>query len=217
MKKKNTNKIVYGILSACAVFIFCLAISKNVNYPSNITNNEELAMDDNIVQEENNTIEDNIVFNDGSLQSMAEIDAKWEDENLEGVIDFINKIDVPDGLYLSRQGKVFVKEDINSEDYSKLRQYALFYSNGSTKNLSQIEIIFTKEQTILGCLLPDKETMKSSTINGTEVKLFKSENLQDESKIVGDAYFEKDGYTFYINVYNIYEEEFIKVLKSILD
>ena len=64
--------------------------------------------------------------------------------------------------------------------------------------------------------MPNEEETPSSILNGKEVKLYKSQNMYDESKIDGYAFFEKDGYKFYINAHKINEEDFVNVVKSIL-
>lgn len=40
--------------------------------------------------------------------------------------------------------------------------------------------------------------------------------MPDKSKIAGYAFFEKDGYKFYIDAHRVDEDAFINVLKSIL-
>lgn len=215
MKNKNNSKVLYGILSVCAVFVICFGIIIDTEFSTN-TNNLDLSKGNS--ENQNNIPEDRIIFNEGSLESIADYDAKWQDANLKEEFNFIEKIVVPNGLYLCRQGKIFVRENINIAEYSKLKQYSLIYSTGKTEDPSQIEIIFTKEQTILGCMLPREEDMESSIINGKEVKLFKGQYGHDRTKIVGDAFFEKDGYKFYINVHKIdTEEDFINIVKSILN
>ena len=213
MKNKRNNRVIYGILATCAILVLCLVVSKNIKNSLNINNNVELAKNDDVTQEENNISEDKIVYNEGNLESQADYDGKWEE------FEFVNEIFIPKELELARQGKIYVREYINnilSDDYSKLHQYSLIYSNNNKEDTSIIEINFTKEQTILGCMIPKEDETPSSIINGKEVKLFKSEYIRDESKINGYAFFEKDGFKFYINAHRIDEEDFIKVVKSIL-
>ncbi len=215
VKSKKTRKVMYPILSVCALFVLCLVISKNVEFPSNSI---KIAKNNNQIQKEQYIQEDNIVFNEGSIKSLEDIDGKWEDANLKEEFEFVDKINVPDGLYLSRQGKLFEREYINNDidDYTKLWQYTLIYANDDKEDGPYIEITFTKEKYILGCLMPDEEKMPSSIINGKEVKLFKGKYIRDESKITGEAFLEKDGYKFYIEAHRIDEEDFINILKSIL-
>ena len=58
-------------------------------------------------------------------------------------------------------------------------------------------------------MLPDENNFVPSTINEKEVKLFKIGK-------VSEAFFEYDGYKFYIEANEIEEAEFINLLKSIL-
>ena len=216
MKDKSGNKIIYGIVSVCAMFILCLVISKHFNFQLNT--GIELSEDKNIIQNGSNATEDKIIFNEESWKSMTDYDAKWIDADLKDEFNFIDKIFVPDGLFLSRQGKIFVRENINTDDYSKLKQYSLIYSTKSTEDTSYIEITFTKEQSILGCMIPDEKETQDLPINGKKVKLSKGQYGRDKTKIVGDAFFEKDGYKFYIRAHKIdTEETFINVVKSILN
>lgn len=68
-----------------------------------------------------------IIFNSETIKSSANIDAKLEETELKQEFKFMDKIDIPDNLKLVRQGKVFVKPNAKSVEYSKLRQYVLMY------------------------------------------------------------------------------------------
>ena len=204
--EKNNKKVIYSILTACAVFILCIGISMNINN----TDAGKIAKQNNVKQE-------NIVFNTGSLQYMAKIDANSESADLKDEFNFINTIYVPEELKLSLQSKIFVKENSNSSEYSKLWQYEILYLSDNTDNNSYVKVTFTGENHILGCTaVPDEENTKNSQINGKEVKLFKEKDLTDESKIVGEAFFENNGYKFYVQAQTVTEEEFINIVSSIL-
>ena len=210
MKENANNKIVYGILATCAVMALCIGMS--VNLKSN--NNIKISKNDNTIKETN----DVIIFNEGdSGRELADIDAKFEDEDLKQEFGFINNIKMPEGMELTRQGKILVRPSQDSEDYSKLRQYSLIYCNKDEANSPYIEIIFTKENTILDCMLPDENEMKTSIISGTEVKLLGGKNLQDETKIAGESFFKKGDYKFYVEAGKINKDDFINIIKSILE
>lgn len=217
MKENANNKIVYGILAACAVIALCIGMSVNligmsVNLKSN--NNIKISKNDNTIKETN----DVIVFNKGySGRGLADIDAKFEDEDLKQEFGFIKNIKMPEEMELTRQGKILVRPSQDSKDYSKLRQYSLIYCNKDEANSPYIEIIFTKENTILGCMLPDESKMKTSIINGTEVKLLGGKNLQDRTKIAGESFFKKGDYKFYVGTGKINKDDFINIIKSILE
>ena len=149
MKNKRNNRVIYGILATCAILVLCLVVSKNIKNSLNINNNVELAKNDDVTQEENNISEDKIVYNEGNLESQADYDGKWEDANLQEEFEFVNEIFIPKELELARQGKIYVREYINnilSDDYSKLHQYSLIYSNNNKEDTSIIEINFTKDK-----------------------------------------------------------------------
>ena len=143
---------------------------------------------------------------------------KFEEKNIIQQFDFIDNIDIPEYISLVRQGELYVKENIIDKNYTKLRQYCLWYSDASNENPSRIEIIFTKEETILDdCIEPDIDNIAGSIINGKEIKLFKSEYLLDKSKIAGVAFFEIDGYKISVEATKISENEFINVIKSMVN
>lgn len=110
---------------------------------------------------------------------------------------------------------IYVKGNQRDSNYSKFQQYELiYYMNGN--NAPSIEIIYTQENEILGCMLSHRKCFLTSTLNGSEVKLFKTENFEDKSKINGEAFFEHNGYKFYIESHKINENEFINLIKEIL-
>lgn len=224
MKKSNNKKIIYTISSICAVFVLCIGIAVNMKLPKNNNNDIQIATknDNNKYVEElesniNEEKEDSIIFNSGTIKSSADIDGKFEEIDLKQEFDFIDKIVISDNLKLVRQGKVFVKPNSKSVEYSKLRQYVLMYYEETDKDPSFIEITFTTEEKVLGCMLPDEADMNSSIINGKEVKLFKGDYLGDRNKIVGNAFFEISGYKFFIEAHKTDENEFLDTVKSILN
>ncbi len=223
INNKKHNKVIFGLFSACALVILCIFISKNTNLLN--TNSIEFAENDNIIESNNANIpKDNIVFNDINKLDiqMASIDGKFQEKNIIHQFEFLNNIYIPEYMSLIRQGELYVKEnstskDYASEDYTKLRQYCLWYSASGNENPAHIEIIFTKEETILDdCINPDVDYIPSSIISGKEITLFKSEYLPDKSKIAGAAFFEVDGYKISIETTKISENEFINLIKSMI-
>ena len=224
MKKTNHKKVIYTISSICALFILCIGIAVNMKLPENNNNNIQIAIknDNNKYAEDlesniNEEKEDSIIFNSGTIKSSADIAGKFEEIDLKQEFSFIEKIDIPDNLKLIRQGKMFVKPDEKSVEYSKLRQYVLMYYEETDTDPSFIEITFTTEDKILGCMLPNETDMKNSIINGKEVKLFKEDYLKDRNKIVGNAFFEISGYKFFVEAHKTDENKFLDTVKSILN
>ena len=224
MKKINNKKIIYTISSICAVFVLCIGIAVNMKIQENNNNDIQIAIknDNNKYLEDlesniNEEKEDSIIFNSWTIISSVDIDGKFEEIELKQEFDFIDKITIPNNLKLVRQGKIFVKPNSESVEYSKLRQYVLMYYEDTDKNPSFIEITFTTEDKVLGCMLPDEADMKSSIINGKKVKLFKGDYLEDRNKIVGNAFFEINGYKFLVEAHKTNENEFLDTVKSILN
>ena len=144
------------------------------------------------------------------------MDGNWKDENVEEKFGFIRNIEILKQYEHLRQGMVYVKENVEDTNYSKFQQYELiYYMDGN--NAPSTDIIFTKEDKILQCMIPNESDFPSSTISGNEVKLFKAKNFFDDSKINGEAFFKYKDYTFYITSHRIDENDFIELIKSILN
>lgn len=221
MKNSNNKKVIYTISSLCAVFVLCIGIVVNMELQTNDNDIQISTKNDNkyvdLEENKNENVEDSIIFNSGTIKEIADIDAKFEETDVMQEFNFINEISIPEDLKLTRQGKVFVKPNPENIEYSKLRQYVLMYYEKTDEDPACIEITFTIENKVLGCMLPDERDMQSSIINGKEVKLFKGEYLGDRTKIVGNAFFEMNGYKFFVEAHKTDENEFLNTVKSILN
>ena len=226
MKGKKSRKIIYGITSVAAVCILCIGITVNYN---NLKNDKVLIGEkgdkeiEDYQKEKENIEEDNVIFNAGSIETatsisgkVTDVDGNWKDENVEEKFGFIRNIEILKQYEHLRQGMVYVKENVEDTNYSKFQQYELiYYMDGN--NAPSTDIIFTKEDKILQCMIPNESDFPSSTISGNEVKLFKAKNFFDDSKINGEAFFKYKDYTFYITSHRIDENDFIELIKSILN
>lgn len=226
MKSKKSRKIIYGITSVAAVCILCIGITVNYN---NLKNDKVLIGEkgdkeiEDYQKEKENIEEDNVIFNAGSIETatsisgkVTDVDGNWKDENVEEKFGFIRNIEILKQYEHLRQGMVYVKENVEDTNYSKFQQYELiYYMDGN--NAPSTDIIFTKEDKILQCMIPNESDFPSSTISGNEVKLFKAKNFFDDSKINGEAFFKYKDYTFYITSHRIDENDFIELIKSILN
>ena len=221
IKKFRNSKSKYVANSICAIGIFCVFIFYIV-YSNEISNNklkQEIAKEDisqqNTENQSNTNLEDdNIIFNENdtinNTTMYLDIDGKFVESDLVSEFDFISNISIPEDFLLYNQGKLYVKDNINDKDYSKIRQYTIDYTKGETGTEQYlINVTFTKEENILGCMPLDENNFNESTINGKNVKLFKGRKWKE-------ALFEYQGFNFYIETYRITEAEFINLLKSIL-
>lgn len=210
MNKMRNKKIIYTLTSGVAVFSLFIVICISYNKP-----NINKISKSNVSQIQDVENEDHIIFNNKSIKNVLDVDGNWRDENIEEKFGFIKNIDVLKQYEHLRQGIVYVKENIEDTDYSKLQQYQLiYYMDGN--NAPSTEIVFTKENKILTCMLPEENDFTNSNISGNKVKLFKTEHFEDKSKINGEAFFEHDGYKFYIESQRIDENDFINIVKAIL-
>lgn len=217
-KLKNKN-LTYLIVSSCAVFILCIGIVlSNINPVYEKPENVMLG-NNNIGKTEGDLYtNDIIIFNQNVLNINTDIDSKWKKADLDKTFKFISKIDIPNEYNISTQAEIYVRDSIYDINYSKFKQYHVIYSVEGDN--SSVEITFAKDNDILICtptMLEHLNNSNSSVINEKEVKLFKTVNPEDKNKISGRAFFEHDGYKFYIDAYKINEIDFINVVKSILN
>lgn len=221
MNKVRNKKIIYGIIYSVAMLVLCIGVV--INYNKTINNKNELGKIDNsnlqkVSNEKEVAQNDNIIFNTDIAsisEKLVDVEGEWKDTNIEEKFEFIKNIDILKQYEHLRQGMVYVKENAEDTKYSKLQQYELiYYMDGN--NAPSTEIIFTKENGILQCMLPNENNLPSSIINGYEVKLFKTKNFFDNSKVNAQAYFEHNDYKFYIESQRIDENNFIDIIKSIL-
>lgn len=133
------------------------------------------------------------------------------DKDLTNEFKFVNNLSIPKNYILKRSFEIYEKENINDTNYSKLWQYVLIYSTNE-ETTKHIEITFTKEEYILSCLLPDKNKFKSSIINDKEILLFSVDNTNEKQ-----TFFEKNNYKFFIEVTNLTNNEFVNLIKSIIN
>lgn len=230
MKNNKNRKIIYWITSSVAVFVlgFGIVIGTNILNNNQVQNKTyEIASKNelNSKDSEINQIEREDIININSYQlanqltNIADmnIDGKWIDSDLSQEFQNFNNINFPTYLVNIRQGKLYVKSNKEDEDYSKLSLYSLiaYTTNGNNAN---VQIDISIDEYPINCYwnYDDIKDKESSFINNTEVKLFMSENSEDETKISGIAFFEYDNYKYRIEVYKIGQEEFIDIIRTIV-
>ena len=213
-KKITYNNILkYSITTICLVFAIAVGTKLNDEYLISKETNETQK---NPEIAENNDI---IKINDAVFQANSlDIDAKFVEKDLNNEFDFIKNIYIPDYCMENfEQGEIYVRENIEDDDYSKLYQYSVTYymRGGQYIEDSCINIEFSKNE-ILHCLYYNMEEVEESIINNVPVKIFAYKKQNDESKIGGYASFKYNDYNFDIEVNMINLEDFIKIVKSII-
>lgn len=217
MKKLELKYVLSPICVMAIVLVSFVMINRNNKDDIIIAKN-----DNKIVEESNPKLEsttsknDEININKLGAKSELDIDAKWIDANLKDEFEFLNKIYVPENLKEVRQGKIYVRKDIEDNDYKEFKQYSIMFTDKSEEEIRNLEFNFSKNELLRDCVPTGIENAKESIIDGTIVKLFANERTNETSVISGEAYLEYNDYKFDIQVYRLTQEEFIKIVTSIV-
>ncbi len=126
MKIIKNKKIIYGLSSACAVFILgvgILAVQKKSN------NNMMKAENEGMVSSKNM----NVMLEINPMQgaSMAKLDADVETVEINSLperFEFINNIALPSGYKLENSYEIYTRENYDTAEYSLLHDYVFNYS-----------------------------------------------------------------------------------------
>lgn len=207
MEDNNMGKYNKFIIPGCLVILVLICGIV-------VINSDFKKLDDNPKKE---IIEDNIIFNNGGMEkSNDSIVSRPVYVSIKSKFSFLDNLAVPEGFVISNEMEVYVSADQNDHNMSKLWEYYLEYcafNSDKTECLNSFGISFTKEEQILGMGLwkRDESKYKKSTINGYEVTLYGSDDVSGK-----EAFFEYDGYNFYVASTHLTKEEFINLIKSII-
>ena len=172
---------------------------------------------DKVVVLDKTIVEDNIIFNDGGFRGdFDSIAARPVYTPIKSRFSFFDNLVIPEGFVISNEMEVYVNADENDYNMSKLWEYYLEYcvfNSDKTECLNSFGISFTEEEQILGMGLWKRDLNKyvKSNINGYEVTLFGSDDVFGK-----EAFFEYDGYNFYVSSTHLTKEEFVNLIKSII-
>lgn len=206
-KEKRKGKFIYLIPATCIILLTIgLFISAKPLHGSFLF--------------EENQQEDAIIINslDQSMISLRDYDIKCVEitdeshEQLKQKYSFLSRLAIPSGISLTphpsenRGCAVYTKEP-GTNDYSKLYQYEYYYKNVDYSK--SIVLAFSK----LGKPFRDyyfmEDATQLSTINGNSVLLYGSDSFYI-------AQFTYQGTFFDIDAKGINEQEFLKLIDSIL-
>lgn len=209
----NNSMKKYGYVLTFACFVLVIGVI----FFNNFDKDQTVVLDKPIV-------EDNIIFNNISIVDgytsidaypvKEDIDARAVNSNLLEKFSFLNNLNVPDEYKMDSMFEVYVKENLDSKEYNKIWQYSVSYMASFEVGediYKTIGITFTKEDEMLTCIMIDWRGFPKSTINGVEVGIYQSDNTPGIM-----AYFEYDGYKFYIKSYYLSQDEFVNLVKSII-
>ena len=212
----SMKKYGYVLTFACFVLVVGVILFNNFN------------TDETVILEEP-IIEDNIIFNNISVSDNsasidaypvyvgiggnADIDGSAVEKDLLGKFSFLSNLNIPHDYELKRMFELYVRGDNNSSDYDKLWQYDVYFTtvNVETGVTKEISIIFTPEDYILSCYKFNWNDFPKSTISSIDVGLY------SDGVVSNEAFFEYEGYKFYVKSNDITKEEFINLIKSIVE
>ena len=199
----RNKKIIYGLSSACAVFILgvgILAVQKKSNNNVTKAENEIMVSSRNM----------NVMLEINPMQgtSMAKLDADVQTVEINSLpekFEFINNIALPSEYKLDNSYELFTRENFNTTEYSLLHDYVFNYSKDCENS---IKVAFSEvEEPIRDYFLDDSK--KVSKIGDVNVIISKYEKMYV-------ATFKCKEINFDIETNGITEEELVNLLESII-
>ena len=208
MKTNKSKKIIYIVSSVCAVLILCIGIFVGV---SKLNNN--LLKNDNVQLGEAESEENNldVVLNINKLKELAktslDLDIKsMKIESLPDKFKFIESVNIPEGYNLESSYNIYVRNDMNTEEYNVLHDYVFNYKESSENS---IIIAFSEiEKPLRDYYIDGGE--KVSKIGETELVISQWEQMYIVT-------FEYKGIYFDIETTGITENELVDLLESIIE
>ena len=120
----------------------------------------------------------------------------------------LKDIKIPDDFNILADGHgVCVSKDIKDKDYGKINNYELWYKN--SKNKRRIIIALSDKNMPYRDFRINRKNINKTVINGIEVEIYKYKNMYI-------SIFSYNGYNFDIESCDIMEEEYTKLLYSII-
>ena len=220
-KMKNIRlKYVFAPISVVIIALISIIVfNVNKNNSDNIIiakNNSTIVEESNQKQEDTHYENDKININELGITNQLDINAKSVKVNLTDEFEFINNIYIPENLKEFEQSKVYVNKNIEDTNYSEFKQYRVLYTDKIEGENRNIEFNFSKNKLLPDCIPTGLENGEVSIIDKTPVKIYASVRKDEPTVISGESYFEYNNYKFDIKVYRITQEDFIKVVSSII-
>ena len=197
------KKIIYGLSSACAVFILgigILAVQKKSNNNVTKAENEIMVSSQNM----------NVMLEINPMQgtSMAKLDADVQTVEINSLpekFEFINNIELPSEYKLDSCYEIFTRENLNTTECDLLHDYVFNYSKDYENS---IKVAFSEvEEPIRDYFLNNSK--KTSKIGDVDVIISQYEKMYVATFRCKDIYFD-------IETNGITEEEIINLLESII-
>lgn len=209
MKTNRNKKIVYIASSICAVFILGIGIFIGTN-KLQVDNTVKIGKSEeqNENMEEDLKIELNINKLEDASMARFDVDIKTiEIENLPEKFNFIKNIIIPNGFELDDSYNIYIRENIDTEEYNILHDYVFYYKKDITND---IRIAFSEKE----------EPIRDYFINNEEEDVSK---IGDVELIISNwkqmylVNFKYENIYFDIETTGITEDELIVLLESLID
>ena len=208
MKTNKSKKIIYMVSSVCAVIILCIGIFIGVSkLNNNLLKNDNVQLGEAESEENNLNVELNINKLKELAKASSDLDIKTREmESLPEKFKFIESANIPEGYKLESSYNIYVRDDINAEEYKVLHDYVFNYRENSE---NRIIIAFSEIEKPLRDYYID-EGEKVSKIGETELVISQWEQMYIVT-------FEYKGIYFDIETTGITENELVDLLESIIE
>ena len=157
----------------------------------------------------NNNSSTNIVFNELKDYKSKQDNSKNYLNNINiPYFEILSNIEIPNDFDILFDGRgVCITIDKQDRNYGKINNYELWYRN--SKNNRRIVIALSEKNIPYREFIIDKRNIKKTIINNVEVEIYKYKNIYV-------SMFNYKGYNFDIESCDIIEEEYTKLLYSII-
>lgn len=203
IEKKKTKFFLWKcVLAPICLVIICSGV---------FLSTEKGALKD--LPESSSSTEDNITLNINDMSdkkseiSIIDDDVKIATDNTDNFyMPYNNQLSIPADLTKKEQYIYYFKENKTSKEYNKLGYYEIKYSSIQERT---IKIKYSEYYKLTKDYFFSNEDSKTTKINGTELKIYKVNNIYF-------AEFRLNEYNFDIESTNITEQELLTFLLSIL-
>ena len=156
-----------------------------------------------------NTSASTVIINELDEFKQKRYDSKNYIDNINiPYFEVLNSIKIPKDFDVFAEGRgVCITKDVKNKDYGKINNYELLYKN--SKNNRSITIALSDKNMPYRDFTINKDNSKKTLINGIEVEIFRYKNIYV-------SIFNYNGYNFDIESCDIIEEEYIRLLYSLI-
>ena len=193
--KHNKAYLEYAIIPTILVIVISIVLINKIN------NNQIKSFKDESVNTNNiNTTSKNDGEDFDELNNLNNINIPY--------FEILKNIKIPDDFDVFADGKgVCISKDKNDKDYGKINNYELWFKN--SKNNRKIIIALSDKNIPYRDSGIDRKNSNKTIINGIEVEIYKHKNTYV-------SIFSYKGYNFDIESCDIIEEEYIRLLYSLI-